>query len=58
MTTTEKRRAEKRADLALQKLQDIFYMSATDRIARRLNDACDKVRDLIQEIEDTETKRK
>lgn len=57
MNTKQKRQAEKKADLALCKLQDIFYLDATDRIASRLNEACDKVRDLISEIENTETKK-
>lgn len=57
MNTKEKRQAEKKADLALMKLQDIFYLNATNRIATRLNDACDKVRELLSEIERTETKR-
>ena len=57
MNTKEKRQAEKKADLALCKLQDIFYLNATDRIVTRLSNACDKVRELLSEIENTETKR-
>lgn len=57
MTTKEKKKAEKKADFALCKLQDIFYLNATDSIARRLSEACDKVRDLLSVIENTETKR-
>lgn len=55
MTTNQKNRAEKKADLALMKLQDLFYnYDITDRIAVRLTEACDKVRELISIIEDTE----
>lgn len=55
MKRTEKDKAEKKADLALCKLQDIFYLSPTERISSRLNDACAKIRELISEIESTET---
>lgn len=58
MTNVEKRKAENKADLALCKLQDIFYLHATERIATRLSNACDAVRELLLEIEGTETKRK
>jgi hypothetical protein len=58
MTQSQKNKAEKKADLALCKLQDLFYgMDINDRIATKLNEACDKVRELISAIEETETKR-
>ncbi len=59
MTNTQKARAEKKADTALCKLQDLFYdYDITEAIANRLNRACDAVRELISAIEETETKRK
>jgi hypothetical protein len=54
MNRSEKTKAEKKADLALCKLQDIFYLNVTESVARKLNDACEKVRDLISGIENTE----
>ena len=51
MKNSEKKKAEKKADLALCKLSDIFYLNPTDRVARRLNDACDKVREVMSEIQ-------
>jgi len=52
-----KNKSRKKADLALCKLEDIFYIDGiTDRIATRLNNACDSIRELISEIENTETK--
>lgn len=58
MTGTEKIRAEKKADTALCKLQDLFYgYNITDSIAHKVNAACDAVREVIAAIEQTETKR-
>ena len=55
MTKTEKIKAEKKADLALVKLEDIFYLNIkSDSVARKLNDACDKIRELISSIENNE----
>ena len=57
MKQVDKTKAEKKADLALCKLEDIFYIDEiTDRIATRLNKACDAIRELISEIENTNTK--
>ena len=57
MTNKEKQQAHKKVDIALCKLQDIFYLNATDRIASRLNEALDKVREIQHEIENTQAKR-
>lgn len=51
MTQQEKNKAIRKADLALSKLQDIFYLNITDSIATRLNQSCDDVRDLMNKIE-------
>jgi uncharacterized protein YfiM (DUF2279 family) len=56
MKNSEKIKAEKKADIALCKLQDLFYLNISDRVASRLNEACDKVREVIDEIEKTEIK--
>lgn len=57
MTNSQRDKAAKKADVALCKLQDLFYTDTeiNDRIARKLNEACDKVRELLSEIESTET---
>jgi len=56
MTKSEKIKAEKKADLALCKLEDIFYLNIkSDSVARKLNDACDQIRYLITAIENSET---
>lgn len=57
MNNSERKKAERKADLALIKLQDIYYLNGTDRIVRRLNDALDKVRELLNEIETTNTQK-
>lgn len=57
MKNIEKNKSEKKADLALCKLQDLFYLNPTNRIISRIEKACDAVRELINEIENTETKR-
>jgi hypothetical protein len=58
MTNTDKKRAEKKADTALCKLQDLFTgYNITDSIAAKLDRACDAVREVITAIENTETKR-
>ena len=61
MTNTEKRKAEKKADVALCKLLDLYYITpkgCPSRIATRLDKAIDAVWDMITEIENTETKRR
>lgn len=58
MENTEKSRAVKKADVAICKLQDIFYLNPTDRISTRLTKALDAVRELQYEIENTQTKKK
>jgi hypothetical protein len=57
MKQKEKNKAEKKVDLALCKLQDIFYLQPTDRIISRLEKACDVVRELMTEIENTGVKK-
>lgn len=57
MTRTEKSRAEKKADVSLCKMQDLFYgYNITDQIANRVNTACDAIREVISAIQNTETK--
>lgn len=53
MNATLKTKAEKKADLALCKLQDIFYLNPTNRIVSRIEIACNAVRELINEIENS-----
>jgi hypothetical protein len=53
MNASEIKKAEKKADLALCKLQDLFYLNITSKITSRLNAACDAVRELLNEIENT-----
>lgn len=57
MKQAEKSKAEKKADLALCKLQDLFYLNPTSRVASRIEKACEAVRDLINEIENTPVTR-
>lgn len=57
MKKIEKTKAEKKADLALCKVQDIFYLNPTSRIALKIEKACDAIRELINAIENTETKQ-
>jgi len=57
MKKADKIKAEKKADLALCKLQDLFYMNINGNAARKLNDACDKVRELISAIENSPIER-
>lgn len=58
MTQTEINKAAKKADTALCKLQDLFYMNVNSSIATKVSYSLDKVRELISEIESTEPKRK
>lgn len=58
MTNAQKKKAEKKADLALCKVQDLFYdLDITDPIARAANDACNAIRSLLSAIENAETTR-
>jgi len=58
MTQSEIKRASKKADTGLCKIQDLFSgYNITDRIANRLERACDAIREVISEIEATEPKR-
>ena len=59
MTRSEKIKAEKKADVALCKLLDLYYVTPTgapQRIAYKLEKAIDHVRELITEIENIETR--
>jgi len=59
MTNSEKNRAEKKADTALCKLQDLFYgYNIPESVAYQLNQACDKVRDVISAINEVQATRK
>lgn len=59
MTQTQINKAAKKADAALVKVQDLFYgLDINSEVATLANEACDKLRDLISEIESTEPKRK
>lgn len=59
MTRTEINKAAKKADTALCKVQDLFTgYDINERIASRVDKACDSIRELIAEIESTEPKRK
>lgn len=59
MTTQQKIRAEKKADTALCKIQDLYYGYDIDNyIASKADAACEAVRDLIRAIERADTERK
>lgn len=55
MTAQEKRKAVAKAELALSKIQDLFYMNLTPALGVRNNQVCDAIRDLVSAIENTKT---
>lgn len=55
MKNKEKTQAEKKADIAICKLQDIYYLNPTNRITTRIDKALESLRELQTEIENTDT---
>ena len=55
MNQKEKKQAEKKADIALCKIEDIFYLNPNDAVVARISKACDAIRELILFIENAQT---
>lgn len=51
MNKKQKTIAQKKADIALCKLQDLFYLNPSSRLISRIEKACDAVREILNEIE-------